>query len=119
MPESRFVLLDSNRKKIRFVRQAVMELGLENVHPVHARVENYKPEQLFDSLISRAFTSLPRMLALTESVRGDNTQLLAMKGVIPQHEIDQLSADYRADSVPLKVPFTQGERHLIVISRRS
>ncbi len=117
LPESRFVLLDSNSKKIRFVRQAVLELGLENVQPVHARVEEYHPEEVFDTLISRAFTSLPRMLTLTASLHGEKTRLLAMKGAIPQAELDQLSTDYQVELFSLKVPFTQGERHLIVISR--
>ncbi len=119
LPEMHFVLLDSNAKKIRFVRQAVMELGLQNVHPVHTRIENFRPQQRFDTLISRAFTSLPKMLALTESIRGVNTQLLAMKGVVPQHEIEQLATQYQVEIIPLKVPFTQGERHLILISRLS
>ncbi len=42
-PERRFWLLDSNGKKIRFVRQALLELGLDNVEPVQARIETYRP----------------------------------------------------------------------------
>jgi len=37
-PERQFVLLDSNSKKIRFVRQAVLELALPNVTPVQTRI---------------------------------------------------------------------------------
>ncbi|MEN8177228.1 MAG: 16S rRNA (guanine(527)-N(7))-methyltransferase RsmG [Pseudomonadota bacterium] len=117
LPESRFVLLDSNRKKIRFVRQAMMELGLENIQPVQARIESYHSELPFDCLISRAFTSLPNMLALTKSVLGEHTRLLAMKGSIPQDEIDQITPQYQATAVALKVPARLGERHLIVISK--
>jgi 16S rRNA (guanine527-N7)-methyltransferase len=36
-PQRRFVLLDSNGKKIRFVAHAVRTLGLRNVEAVHAR----------------------------------------------------------------------------------
>ncbi len=43
LPQTQFVLLDSNGKKIRFVRQAMMELGLQNVEPVQARLEAYQP----------------------------------------------------------------------------
>ncbi len=34
-PALQFTLLDSNGKKTRFVRQAVLELGLDNVEVVH------------------------------------------------------------------------------------
>ncbi|MGB2338211.1 MAG: 16S rRNA (guanine(527)-N(7))-methyltransferase RsmG, partial [Alcanivorax sp.] len=36
-PQQAFVLLDSNGKKTRFVRQARRELGLDNVEVVHGR----------------------------------------------------------------------------------
>lgn len=54
----RFVLLDSNAKKIRFVRQATIELGLKNVEALAMRVESYRPEKLFDVVMARAFASL-------------------------------------------------------------
>ena len=57
-----FVLLDSNVKKTRFCRQAAAELGLDNVEVVHSRVEDYRPERLFSSVISRAYTSLSGMI---------------------------------------------------------
>ena len=41
-PELDVTLLDSNGKKVRFQRQAVMELGLKNVTPVQARVEQFQ-----------------------------------------------------------------------------
>lgn len=86
-PDMDFVLLDSNGKKLRFVRQVVLELGLNNVEPVHARVEAYRPERGFDMLIARAFTALPGMLDLTEGLRGERTILLAMKGRLPTEEL--------------------------------
>jgi 16S rRNA (guanine527-N7)-methyltransferase len=119
LPESRFVLLDSNSKKIRFVRQAVMELGLENIEPVQARIESYKSKLPFDCLISRAFTSLPKMLVLTEPVLGEHTRLLAMKGAVPLDEINQIRPWYQTKTVALKVPSMLGERHLIVISKNT
>ena len=39
-PDRHFVLLDSNNKKIQFVRHAVAELGLRTVEAVKARAED-------------------------------------------------------------------------------
>ncbi|MCU7935987.1 MAG: 16S rRNA (guanine(527)-N(7))-methyltransferase RsmG [Candidatus Thiodiazotropha sp. (ex Dulcina madagascariensis)] len=117
-PQTRFVLLDSNSKKIRFVRQAVLELGLENVEPVHARVERYRPDAPFQTLIARAFTTLPRMLELTTGLRGQETELLAMKGRVPREEIAWISTECQCDIIPLRVPCQEGERCLVRIRQR-
>jgi 16S rRNA (guanine527-N7)-methyltransferase len=114
-PDSDFVLLDSNSKKIRFVRQVKLELGLVNVHPVHARVEQYQADRPFKTLIARAFTALPNMLELSVALRQPGSELLAMKGSIPKQEIAQLPADVRAEVIPLQVPFETGERCLVRI----
>lgn len=110
-----FVLLDSNGKKIRFVRQAVLELGLENVTAEQQRVEAYRAGADFDCLIARAFTDLPRMLSLTAHLRGTETRLLAMKADKAEQEIARLGASVEARVIPLQVPFTQGSRCLIEV----
>jgi 16S rRNA (guanine527-N7)-methyltransferase len=114
-PDSEFVLLDSNSKKIRFVRQVTLELGLANVHPVHARVEQYQADRPFKTLIARAFTALPNMLALSAALCHPGAELLAMKGTIPQQEIVQLPTDVKAEVIPLRVPFETGERCIVRI----
>lgn len=118
MPESRFVLLDSNLKKIRFVRQVVLELGLHNVQPVHARLENLRPGQPFDTLVSRAFTSLPKMLEMTGHLLSPDTQLLAMKGIEPEDEMRMIPPYYAIRVIELTVPFAKGERRLIIVRQK-
>lgn len=112
-PDMAFVLLDSNGKKIRFVRQAVLELGLENVEPVHARVEAYVPEAAFDLLIARAFTSLPEMLKLTRHLRGEKGVLLAMKAKLPAAELAGFEAGEAYRVIPLPPGLHQEQRCLI------
>ncbi len=116
-PQSHFVLLDSNGKKIRFVRQAVLELGIGNIQPIHARVEQFLPDRPFDTIIARAFTALPRMLELTARLRVSNGCLLAMKGAVPVEELEQLPAAMDVRVIPLRLPFSQAERHLIKITQ--
>ncbi|MES9815393.1 MAG: 16S rRNA (guanine(527)-N(7))-methyltransferase RsmG [Candidatus Thiodiazotropha sp.] len=116
-PDSDFVLLDSNSKKIRFVRQAKLELGLVNVQPVHARVEQYQADRPFKTLIARAFTALPNMFALSAGLHQPGVEILAMKGSIPEQEIAQLPAHVMTDVIPLRVPFEAGERCLVRIGQ--
>jgi len=63
-PDRRFVLLDSNNKKIQFVQHAAAVLGLANVEAVKARAEDYAPGYRFDTVIARAVASLPQLLEL-------------------------------------------------------
>lgn len=112
-PATDFVLLDSNSKKIRFVRQVKLELGLDNVLPVHARVEQYLSDRPFKTLIARAFTDLPNMLALSAGLRQPGSEILAMKGSVPEQEIAHLPAGVSAEVIPLQVPFEVGERCLV------
>ena len=117
-PHSHFVLLDGNNKKIRFVRQAVLELGIGNIQTVHARVEDYRPHRPFDTLISRAFTDLPKMVELTQGLWTQAGSLLAMKGALPEAELAQLPADLVVRVISLNLPFSHAERHLIEIRHR-
>lgn len=117
-PDLPITLLDSNIKKSRFQFQAKAELKLENVEVVHERVEKFKPEELFDGIISRAFASLQDMLNWTEHLCTPQGVFLAMKGMYPVEEIEQLPEHIRLhQSIELTVPGTEGERHLLIFGR--
>lgn len=116
-PELAVTLLDSNGKKVRFQRQAVLELGLSNVTPVQARVEAF--EGCFDQVISRAFASLGDFVELSEHLLAPRGQWLAMKGPAVEDELAGLPAEI----VPiarheLKVPFESGSRRLVILERQ-
>jgi 16S rRNA (guanine527-N7)-methyltransferase len=110
-------LLDSNHKKAAFLRQAVIELGLNNVDVVCERVETWQPAQEFDLVISRALSDLPEFVNLAGRLCGADGVVAAMKGVYPYEELAQLPHEFRLRSVvPLKVPGVLAERHLVLLN---
>lgn len=119
-PERLFTLLDSNGKKTRFLTQVKLELKLDNVEVVHSRVEQFKPEQAFTGITSRAFSSLADFANWTRHLGNSDTYWLAMKGVQPDDELQALPADFQlARCLVLKVPGCQGQRHLLILRRTS
>ena len=115
-PERAITLLDSNQKKTRFVQHAIGHLQLKNCQVVHDRTEKYRPDQLFDSVICRAYTSLAQFAEQAGSLILPTGQLLAMKGQRPSEEIGDLSSEWDATSCePLSVPGIPGARHLVTI----
>ncbi len=117
-PERQFTLLDSNGKKTRFLTQVKLELKLANLQVIHSRVEEFKPEQPFDGVCSRAFSSLEDFSNWTRHLGSAQTQWLAMKGVHPDDELQALPTDFRLSATHvLKVPGCQGQRHLLILRR--
>jgi len=117
-PQLRFTVLDSNGKKTRFLTQVKIELQLNNLEVVHSRVEDFTPEQPFDGICSRAFSSLADFSNLTRHLGGTQTRWLAMKGLHPDDELQELPADFRLlGSNVLRVPGCQGQRHLLILQR--
>jgi len=115
LPESSFTLLDSNGKKTRFVQQAKLELGLDNVEVQHSRVEQLDSGRKFDTITSRAFAALPKIVKLTAGSMANQGILLAMKGAVPQEEVAELrQAGAEVETIQLEVP-NSGERHAIII----
>ena len=119
--EKSVTLLDSRGKRVEFLRHAVTHLGLTNVSPVKARIEDFHPQRPFDTLVCRAFSSLKDMLAHTEGLQSAGTRLIAMKGKWPYDEIDQLAVLspnnwlHTLRIEPVTVPFMRAERHAVII----
>lgn len=113
--QKRFVLLDSSAKKIRFVKQVILTLGLKNVQAEAMRVEEYVPAQGFDVVLARAFAGLDVMQALTRRLLRPGGRLLALKGRLPVDEMARLQQAEMLRVHPLSVPGLEAERHLIEI----
>jgi len=118
-PEKNFVLLDSNGKKTRFVFQAKLQLGLANVEVVNQRVEDFKETMPVDTIVTRAFSSLPDLVTLVGNLleasdKDTQMQILAMKGQFPSEELDLLPKSViLGRTVKVCVPGCEGERHII------
>lgn len=115
-PERQFTLLDSNGKKVRFMRQAVSQLGLENVTVVHSRVEQFQSSSGFDTIIARAYATLGELVRGARHLCRSDGRFLIMKGAYPVAEFDDLSAEFELEtSHSLHVPGLEAERHLLVV----
>jgi len=119
-PQRHFTLLDSGGKKIRFVRHVIGELALDNVILEHLRVEAFEPADLYDVVISRAFSSLGEFVRRCGGLVATGGCLLAMKGRYPDVELTGVPGAWDVtDVVALKVPGLAGDRHMVVMQRRT
>ncbi len=115
-PDQHWVLLDSNSKKIRFVTQAVIELGVNNVEVVRNRVEDYQSSTPFTTITARAFASLIQLYQRTRHLLTQEGALLAMKGPELAEDIAQLDHNELAVQIHvLNVPGVDSGRSLVEV----
>lgn len=118
-PEVQVVTVDKVHKKIAFQTQVAAELGLINLKPMSTRVEDLQ-EAPFDTITSRAFSSLLDFVTLTAPLLAENGEWAAMKGVFPHEEIEQLPATVKVTEViEVHVPDLQAERHLVRLQKHA
>jgi 16S rRNA (guanine527-N7)-methyltransferase len=105
--------VDAVGKKAAFIRQVAGELGLPNLHALHARVEALTGPP-FDVITARAFGTLPDLVFLTRPLLAPGGLWMAMKGRLPKNEISALPIDVEVFHVELlAVPGLIAERRLI------
>lgn len=121
-PEMQVTTIDSVTKKASFMRQAKAELGLDNLEVVAGRVEQLKPVQPYDVVISRAFSDLHLFLSLTKHLIAKNGHWLAMKGVYPHEELANIAQVPEAalqQVLALRVPGLDAQRHLVFLEHKA
>lgn len=114
-PQRAVTALDSNQKKIRFIKQVASELGLKNLTPVASRIEAHAGS--YQVITSRAFASLVDFVTHSQSKLADNGIICAMKGVEPVDEIQALQNEWQINTQVLTVPALHESRHLIYLQR--
>lgn len=107
-PAWRVALAESSQKKSAFLRQAAIELRLANVEVHEGRVETWRPQPLFDVVISRAFAALEEFIAACRHLVAPGGMLVAMKGTAPTGTSNDCKI------IPLRVPLLGAQRHLVL-----
>ncbi len=114
-PARHYTLIDSNNKKTRFLTQAVIELGLDNVAIYNGRCQDLGHCGEFDSVTARAFAPLPEAVARLRPLLAPGGRLLLMKARQARQELEQLRGDYDKKIVRLEVPGLRAERNLVIV----
>ncbi|NCX93808.1 MAG: 16S rRNA (guanine(527)-N(7))-methyltransferase RsmG [Gammaproteobacteria bacterium] len=118
-PERHFTLVDRTQKKTVFLRQVMIELGLTNVAVIHARAEQLHPNELFNGVLSRAFSSLKDMIEITQHLLAAGGYFYAMKSAQIDAELSQLPPHVeRVREINLAVPDLGAERRLVILKKK-
>lgn len=112
-PNLHVTLLDSNGKKMRFLREVKRSLKLDNIEIVQSRVEAYHPPSGFDTVTSRAFSAMDTFIGCTHHLISQQGIWLAMKGRYPETELETIQQRYRVETY--SVPGLIGERCCVIV----
>lgn len=108
--------LDTVQKKATFMQQVCGSLKLQNAQSIHQRVEEYVPEQPYDLICSRAFSSIENFIAWSHHLLAPEGTFAALKGKL---DVDKSIPDgwNLRQLIQVNVPFLPVERHLFLIKR--
>lgn len=114
-PTWQVVAVDSVNKKTAFVQQMAVKLEAPNLQAIHARVEALAEQTVrYDLIVSRAFSSLQNFTDLTRDLLARNGRWCAMKGKIPNEEMQLIKNKIDVFHVEqLQVPQMQAQRCLV------
>ncbi len=124
-PDTKFVLIDAQKKRVDFLKETISELRLKNCTAVHARAEDYAREhrETFRFAVSRAVAELRILCELSLPLVQKNGCFIAMKA---ERCTEETATAYNAISVLgggspklifYEVPFTNTRRALVLIPK--
>jgi 16S rRNA (guanine527-N7)-methyltransferase len=116
-PERHFVLVDSNGKKVRFLRHVQRQLGLQNVEPIQSRLESLALDPPPDALVARALAPLARLIEWQKPWIDAGAPLLAMKAELTDVELADVPPGYDVEVRALTWAAQEAPRTLAVVRR--
>jgi len=128
-PGLEFYSIDAVGKKIRFQNHIKRILKLNNFFPIHGRVEDVGSRNIvgngFSVIVSRAFSSIPLFLKLTEGLLAPGGRVISMKGAEGEQEIsnsEKIISDfgfYISKKRDFHLPFSGSSRLLVELSQQT
>ena len=124
LPSLEIYLLETNRKKVSFLKHIIRLLNLSDAVVLHDRVENIIKTDLwkekFDILISRAAFKLSELLPQGEYFLAPGGELIALKGPNVDEDIAQCSQSLNQYKISqliqhdINVSFLEARRKIII-----
>ena len=128
LPSIQLCLLETNRKKVSFLKHVIRLLNLENAFTLHDRTENIIRtdhwREKFDIVISRAALKLPELMSLGKYFLIPDGLLITLKGPIVEAELDQAmsmeksSEIYQVYQHHISIPFLGPPRKIIIAQKK-
>ena len=116
LPQLICVMLDSNGRKTRFIRQAIAHCGLKNAQVVQSRIEDYHSPDSLDFIVSRAYAPLAEFCDSVTHLLEPGTRLITMKTGLKAKEMEQLdNSRFFFEEENLHVPGIKETRSLVTI----
>jgi 16S rRNA (guanine527-N7)-methyltransferase len=115
-PARVFTLIDRSERRIRFVRQTCIDLGLTNVVPIAADFMDFRADGLFDTVVSRAVAKPAALWRIAADLLAPGGQVLFQVG---EPELQTARADADAQSVTIRIPGLDRSHFVLRMRRRS
>ena len=123
-PTLKVTLLDSNNKKITFLKECVKKMNISNVEFILGRVEELTSDyrDFFDIVTSRAVAELRILMEMNLPLVKIGGVMIAMKGNVDE-ELENAKSAFRVLEVELEekkefnLPFDAGNRTLLKIKK--
>lgn len=94
-PDVDFVLIEPMERRVAWLNEQSAELGLTNVTVLRARAEDVSLSHPLDQVTARAVSALRTLLPLTAPLLRDGGELVLMKGVSAEREIEAAEKQLR------------------------
>lgn len=123
-PHLKITLLDSNNKKITFLKELAKLLKLDNINFIHNRSEEYFKEvgESFDLVVARAVANLNTLSELCLPFVKINGYFIAMKGQASEeikNSIDAINilGGQKEEIISLELPVEESSRNIIKVRK--
>lgn len=127
LPQVNVTLVDSTKKKLRFIDAVIKELGLKNARTIHARAEDIGQDVAhrgqYDVVTARAVALLPVLLEYTVPLAKVGGFVIAMKGESGEREVQEakralfvLKAEAKPVA-PVQLPDIDREHFLVTVEK--
>ena len=127
LPSIQLYLLETNRKKVSFLKHIIRVLNLDRTQALHDRTENVVRTETwrekFDVVISRAAFKLPVLLPLGDYFLAPDGLLITLKGPDVSSELDaaltggKAAEKYKTFQYDISLPLLGPPRKIIIFQK--